>query len=1225
MLQIFLPPHCGGTEKFRIPLSYTIPNIFFFLVVLLALFCLGNDTATAQWQQTNGPYGGYVYALAVSGTNLFAGTSSGGVFLSTNNGTSWTAVNTGLTYTYVLSLAVSGTNLFAGTDGGGVFLSTNNGTSWTAVNTGLTNTTVWSLAISGTNLFAGTSSGGVFLSTNNGTSWTAVNTGLTNTYVYSLAVSGTNLFAGTDGGGVFLSTNNGTSWTAVNTGLTNLDVRSLAISGTNLFAGTLGSGVFLSTNNGTSWTAVNTGLTYTYVFSLAVSGTNLFAGTDGGGVWRRPLAEMVPSVTAPTVTTSSASSVTSTSATLNGSVNPNGVATTAWFEWGTSSTLSTFSTTTTQSIGSGTSDVSVTVNLTGLSVNTTYYYRVVGQNSAGITRGSIVSFTTSGIAPIVTTNAASSISSTSATLNGTVNPNGALSTAYFEWGTSSTLSTYSTTASQSIGSGTSDVSVTANLTGLSVNTTYYYRVVGQNSVGTQKGLIVSFTTSGIAPTVTTSSAGSVTSTSATLNGTVNPNGLATIAYFEWGTSSTLSSPSTTESQSIGSGTSAVSVTANLTGLSANTTYYYRVVGQNSAGIQRGLIISFVTSGIAPTVTTSTATSITSTSATLDGSVNANGLSATVTFQYGTTSSYGSTVTATPSPVSGTSSVSVSANVSGLSPNTLYHYRVVATNSAGTSNGSDQTFTTLPAAPAIVTLSSPANGTTNQPTTLTLFWTASIGATTYRLQMATNSSFSPVVFDDSTMTTTSKQVGPLAYNTIYYWRVSAKNSGGSSAPSSSFSFTTSSSTTVSPSTPITFPTNPTSSTDYRLFSVPGIATSVTVGQILSGTQRTDWRIYSDNGAASTYLVELSSSSTLNTGEGYWLLRKGSLSPSLNLTLPPLGSDGTYSIALHSGWNIIGNPFDRSVSWSAVLAANGLSANTPLYEYTGTTTYAQSTTLDPFKGYYFDNRTSNLTSLKIPYPFSLPKVQPVSGPSIDWKVQLIFESDINSDRENYIGIAPSAKIAYDELDQRKPPLFLDQGFLYFPRPEWDAEYSRFSSDFRPSLGNGQVWEFEVSNPRLSQGKITFRGIEQIPAEYDVILINQYNSKPIDLRTTSEYVYQTVSEKMPFKLIVGKKAYIQNEMAKTLPDGFDLAQNFPNPFNPTTAINFKLPRESDVRLEIISLLGQRIVTLAEGKFVPGVYTVVWDGKDQLGKPVASGVYFYRLVAGRDVIQTKKMILTR
>src|SRR3972149_4596563 len=147
-----------------------------FLFLLPAF--LFQQTIIPQWVQTSGPYCGLVSCLAVSGTNLFAGTGTdldapcdGGGFLSTNNGTSWAAI--GLTNSDVFSLAVSGTNLFAGTRGGGVFLSTNNGTSWTAVNSGLTNSFVLSLAVSGMNLFAG-SSGGVFLSTNNGTSWTAV-------------------------------------------------------------------------------------------------------------------------------------------------------------------------------------------------------------------------------------------------------------------------------------------------------------------------------------------------------------------------------------------------------------------------------------------------------------------------------------------------------------------------------------------------------------------------------------------------------------------------------------------------------------------------------------------------------------------------------------------------------------------------------------------------------------------------------------------------------------------------------------------------------------------------------------------------------------------------------------------------------------------------------------------------------------------------------------------
>jgi hypothetical protein len=248
------------------------------LIVIMGMLVLFTHTASAQWVQVAGQR---VYALAISGSNIFAG--SDGLFLSTNNGTTWTAVDPGLAY--VTSLAVSGSNIFAGTNGNGVYLSTNNGTTWTAVNSGLTTGLAMrftSFAVSGSNIFAG--GDGFFLSTNNGTTWTAVNSWPFMDNFTSLAVSGSNTFAGTNGNGVYLSTNNGTTWTAVNSGLTNgltiglaMYVTSLAISGSNIFAGTQG-GVFLSTNNGTSWTAVNSGITT----GFAVSGSNIFAGTDDG-------------------------------------------------------------------------------------------------------------------------------------------------------------------------------------------------------------------------------------------------------------------------------------------------------------------------------------------------------------------------------------------------------------------------------------------------------------------------------------------------------------------------------------------------------------------------------------------------------------------------------------------------------------------------------------------------------------------------------------------------------------------------------------------------------------------------------------------------------------------------------------------------------------------------------------------------------------------------------
>lgn len=291
-------------------------KIFQFLLAGFCLFTSANPLL-AQWIQTDGPYNGTINCFAVSGANIFAGTSVG-VYLSTNNGANWTPVNMGLTNQNVSALAVSGTNLFAGTEGGGVFLSTNSGTSWTVVDSGLGNTNIQALAISGTNLFAGTDGSGVYLSTNNGATWTVVDSGLAGSSydVISLAVSpngegGTNLFAATQGivdkltsgvygSGVYLSTNNGTSWTAVNGNIggdwgMDTYIYALAVSpngagGTNLFAGTSYDGVLLSTDNGTSWTKANSGLTNGWVLSLSVSpngvgGTNLFAGTTAGGVF----------------------------------------------------------------------------------------------------------------------------------------------------------------------------------------------------------------------------------------------------------------------------------------------------------------------------------------------------------------------------------------------------------------------------------------------------------------------------------------------------------------------------------------------------------------------------------------------------------------------------------------------------------------------------------------------------------------------------------------------------------------------------------------------------------------------------------------------------------------------------------------------------------------------------------------------------------------------------
>jgi len=250
-------------------------NLIFCTIITFCTY-----SVNAQWQEPSPvSYNSEnVYALASDGTNIFAGTGGAGISLSTNNGASWTAVNTGLTSTGIGALAISGKTIFAGGDS--VYISTDNGTLWTAVGNGLPKTTVNALAVNGTTLYAGTQNNGVYISTNNGTLWSAANTGFTG-QVQALAISGTSIFLGAPNHGVYVSTNNGGKWTAVNSGLTNIDVHSIAMSGSSIYAGTSG-GVFVSTNNGANWTVVNNGLTNLNVYVVLTNGSDIYVGTDDG-------------------------------------------------------------------------------------------------------------------------------------------------------------------------------------------------------------------------------------------------------------------------------------------------------------------------------------------------------------------------------------------------------------------------------------------------------------------------------------------------------------------------------------------------------------------------------------------------------------------------------------------------------------------------------------------------------------------------------------------------------------------------------------------------------------------------------------------------------------------------------------------------------------------------------------------------------------------------------
>jgi hypothetical protein len=204
-----------------------------------------------------------------------------------------------------------------------------------------------------------------------------------------------------------------------------------------------------------------------------------------------PLGAMASS--APTVTTGTPSDIGMTSADIGGSVNPNGLATTYWFQWGTTTSYGNIFSEPYFTLPAQNTKVGIGPEpLTGLSQNTTYHYRLDANNSDGTTYGPDQSFTTLSSTPIVSTTAATGVTTSEATLTGTVNPNGSTTTVYFEWGT--TTSYGNTTSSVNEGSGSSTINVNAPLTSLSSGTLYHYQLVASNSGGTSTGGDQTFTT-----------------------------------------------------------------------------------------------------------------------------------------------------------------------------------------------------------------------------------------------------------------------------------------------------------------------------------------------------------------------------------------------------------------------------------------------------------------------------------------------------------------------------------------------------------------------------------------------------------------------------------------------------------------------------------------------------------------------------------------------------------
>ncbi len=249
--------------------------------------------------------------------------------------------------------------------------------------------------------------------------------------------------------------------------------------------------------------------------------------------------------------------------------------------------------------------------------------------------------------------------------------------------------------------------------GISCPTTTYCMAVGSYFSSGRRIALAEQRNPYVPPAVSTEAATPVTGSSATLRATVNPEGNASGYLFQYGLTSSYGSAVPASSKAIGSSVNDIAVSEAITGLKPLTTYHYRVVASSVAGQGLGKDLTFTTPADTPAISVEAPSAVSVTKATLNASLNPNGAETTYQFEYGKTTAYGTKVpVAAKAAGSGLSALKVSEALSGLSGGATYHYRLVASNSIGTTNSADATFTTQQTQTRVYSLSFGKSGNAN---------------------------------------------------------------------------------------------------------------------------------------------------------------------------------------------------------------------------------------------------------------------------------------------------------------------------------------------------------------------------------------------------------------------------------------------------------------------------------------------------------------------------------
>ena len=436
--------------------------------------------------------------------------------------------------------------------------------------------------------------------------------------------------------------------------------------------------------------------------------------------------------------------------------------------------------------------------------------------------------------------------------------------------------------------------------------------------------------------------------------------------------------------------------------------------------------------------------------------------------------------------------------------------------------------------------------------------------------------------------------------------------------------------------------------YRMVSVPYDVSGKSAGQVLADDfgnyDPYNWRLFK---MIHSQYAEITPDHELwpdlfARGQAAWLVSWEGNKPIDADSGRSAADNDPFELTLQPGWNQIACPFPYPVAWSSVSKDENYVSIPYFYNPENRGYDLDVAAISPWEGYFVNNYNSGPEVISIP---PVEMTEPIREEEVPLAKSLLAQVETAQlalnisaacekirDNDNVMAVVEGASNGWDRLDAWEAPPIGTYISLRVDNRDWKDRPGDYAIDVRAAGERGYIWKLKLDGkaPRFAETvTLDFEQSVDLPKDQELYLFDLQDEVAINLKKEAHYEFDIESNEAyerRFKLVAGDEAFIleQSEGISLQPLEFELSQNYPNPFNPVTAIRFSLPKKSHTTLIIYNVLGQQVKTLIDGTMRAAKHSVIWNGTNDAGKTVASGIYIMRL-RSEDKLQIRKMTLIK